>query len=76
MGKNILTICGAVLAILSTLLTILSFSTSKWLESYGEVNSRFVSLGLWQACFNNYGYEKDNLGRTYQGCSWIFSYDL
>lgn len=75
MGKDILTLCGTVLAALSALLTIISFSTTKWLESYKEANSRFVSLGLWEACFNNFGYDRDNLGKTYDGCGWIFSYD-
>lgn len=75
MGKDILTLIGAVLAGVAALLTIISFSTSKWLESYEEANSRFESLGLWEACFNKFGYDRDNLGKTYDGCQWIFSYD-
>lgn len=76
MGKDVLTICGAVLAGLSCIFTIISFSTSNWLESYEEANSRFHKLGLWEACFNKFGYDKDNLGKTYDGCGWIFSYDF
>jgi hypothetical protein len=75
MGKDILTLCGAGLAILSCVCTIISFSTSYWLESYGEANSRFRNLGLWEACFNKFAYDRDSLGKTYDGCAWIFSYE-
>lgn len=75
MGKDILTLCGAVLAGLSTIFTIVSFSTSYWLESYEEANSRFKHLGLWEACFNKFAYDRDSLGKTYDGCAWIFSYE-
>ena len=75
MGKDILTLCGFALSCLAALFTILSFSTSHWLESYEEAQSRFIKLGLWEACFNNFGYDRDNLGKVYKGCDWIFSYD-
>ena len=75
MGKNSLTFIGFGLCCFATLCTIISFSTSKWLESYAEANSRFVNLGLWEACFNNFGYDRDNLGKVYNGCWWIFSYE-
>ena len=75
MAKNILAVIGFALACLSTLMTIISFSTSHWLESYDEADSRFVKLGLWEACFNNFGYDRDNLGKVYHGCEWVFSYD-
>lgn len=76
MGKEILTLCGAVLAALACLFTIISFSTAFWLESYKEANSGFRNMGLWEACFNNYAYDGDTLGKTYDGCSWMFSYEF
>lgn len=75
MGKDILTLCGAVLAALACIFTIISFATSSWLESFPEANSRFDKLGLWEACFSGYAYDRDNLGKTYYGCHWIFSYE-
>ncbi|KAH3710097.1 uncharacterized protein LOC127857627 [Dreissena polymorpha] len=75
MGKDVLTLCGAVLAALACLFTILSFSTSHWLESFQEARSGFKRLGLWEACFDKYTYDKDTLGKTYDECGWIFSYD-
>ncbi|WAR16251.1 hypothetical protein MAR_030845 [Mya arenaria] len=32
-------------------------------------------LGLWTACFNNFGYDRDALGKMYDGCHWIYSYE-
>ncbi|KAL4217953.1 hypothetical protein ACF0H5_022692 [Mactra antiquata] len=76
MGKDILTLCGAALAALACLCVIISFSTPHWLESYKEANSRFTNLGLWEACFNRFAYDRDSLGKTYDGCSWLFSYEF
>ena len=75
MGKNTLTFCGFGLCVLCTLCTVISFSSPNWLESYTEAKSRFVKLGLWSACFNKFGYDRDFLGKTYDGCWWIFSYE-
>lgn len=75
MGKNVLTYCGFGLCSFAALCNIIAFSTSNWLESFAEANSRFEKLGLWSACFNNFGYDRDNLGKVYNGCWWIFSYE-
>lgn len=70
-----LAISGTVLALLATLFHILGFSTPHWLESFKQANSRFDRIGLWTACFHNFGYDRDQLGKLYDGCHWIYSYE-
>ncbi|WAR16794.1 hypothetical protein MAR_031388 [Mya arenaria] len=74
MGKDVLTVCGFVLSAASCLFTIISFATSHWLESFKDARTGFDNLGLWEACFNMYSYDRDSLGKTYDGCEWIFTW--
>lgn len=70
-----LAISGTVLALTATLFHILGFSTPHWLESFEQAKSRFDRIGLWTACFHNFGYDRDQLGKLYDGCHWIYSYE-
>lgn len=70
-----LAISGTVLTLLSTFFHILGYSTPHWLESFEQANSRFDRIGLWTACFHNFGYDRDQLGKLYDGCHWIYSYE-
>ncbi|KAK3087431.1 hypothetical protein FSP39_005856 [Pinctada imbricata] len=57
---------------------LLGYCTPFWLETDDRFlyRSGFQKLGLWTACFENWSYFKDYLGKQYNGCYWIFSYDL
>ncbi|XP_062595711.1 uncharacterized protein LOC134257084 [Saccostrea cucullata] len=52
---------------------LLSFGTGNWLE--GD-NQGFLSMGLWEACFNNWRYYKDPTQNRYDGCRWMLSSDF
>lgn len=73
--KSILSLTGIILTALSTLFHIIGFSTPNWLESFPQARSRFDKLGLWSACFIHFGYDRDSLGKEYNGCHWIYSYE-
>jgi len=73
--KEILYYCGFVLTLLSTFFHVLALSTPHWLESFEESRSSFDRLGLWTACFHNFAYDMDYMGKTYDGCHWIYSYE-
>lgn len=75
MRKQALAVSGTVLAVLATIVHILAFSTQHWLESFEQAKSRFDRIGLWEACFNVFGYDRDQLGKQYDGCHWIYSYE-
>lgn len=78
MGKtraNALSLCGTCLALLGTVIHVIGFSSPHWLESFEQANSRFDRIGLWEACFNHFGYDRDQLGKQYDGCHWIYSYE-
>lgn len=70
-----LALCGTAMALLSAFFHILGFSTPHWLESFEQANTRFDRIGLWTACFHNFGYDRDQLGKQYDGCHWIYSYE-
>ncbi|GAB1606769.1 uncharacterized protein LOC115211099 isoform X2 [Argonauta hians] len=54
---------------------VIAFSSPNWLESFEQANSKFVKLGLWETCFNDYTFYKDYQGKRYKGCWYIFSYE-
>lgn len=52
---------------------LLAFASPYWVESFGEfTGDRFVKLGLWEFCFNDYTFYKDHNGKRYMGCFYIF----
>ncbi|KAL4217992.1 hypothetical protein ACF0H5_022730 [Mactra antiquata] len=67
---------GTVMALLATFFHIIGFATPHWLESFEQAKSRFDRIGLWTACFHNFGYDRDQLGKEYDGCHWIYSYEF
>jgi len=55
-------------------LNVLAFASPYWVESFGEfTGNRFVKAGLWEFCFNDYTFYKDDQGKRYLGCFYIFS---
>ncbi|XP_052249536.1 uncharacterized protein LOC127857169 isoform X2 [Dreissena polymorpha] len=74
-GKSALNFCGVIFGVLATIVHVIGLSSPYWLESFEAARSRFVRLGLWTACFDEFTYDRDQLGMTYDGCGWIYSYD-
>lgn len=54
---------------------VMAFSSPNWMESFEQADSKFVKLGLWEVCFNDYTFYKDYQGKRYRGCWYIFSYE-
>ncbi|XP_076437556.1 uncharacterized protein LOC143276793 [Babylonia areolata] len=75
--KRLVTICGLVFTCLAFVCMVIAFSTPHWLERFPHKrNTRvFVRMGLWEACFNDWTYYKDYLGKKYDGCWWIFHFE-
>ncbi|XP_052762390.1 uncharacterized protein LOC128205034 [Mya arenaria] len=75
MKYTILNLCAVVMGLGAVLFHLIGFAAPHWLESFEQAHSRFDRLGLWTACFNNFGYDRDALGKMYDGCHWIYSYE-
>ncbi|XP_041360607.1 uncharacterized protein LOC121376889 [Gigantopelta aegis] len=58
---------------LAVLCMVLAFASPYWVESWGKFQGRFVKIGLWEVCFNDYTFYKDYNGKRYKGCWYIFS---
>lgn len=70
-NKN--TLFGFIFTFVALIFLIIAFSSPYWLESYANVHSDFVRLGLWEACFDGYVHPQDYNSKVYRGCWWIFS---
>ncbi|KAK7461543.1 hypothetical protein BaRGS_00038689 [Batillaria attramentaria] len=75
--KRLVTIFGLIFTCLAFVCMVVCFSTPHWLERFPHKrNTRvFVRMGLWEACFNDWTYYKDYLGKKYNGCWWIFHFE-
>ncbi|PVD31869.1 hypothetical protein C0Q70_07293 [Pomacea canaliculata] len=75
--KRAITIFGLIFTCLAFVCMIVCFTTPHWLERfpYKRNTKVFVRLGLWEACFNDWQYYKDYLGKRYNGCWWIFHFE-
>ncbi|XP_074656550.1 uncharacterized protein LOC141909813 [Tubulanus polymorphus] len=56
-------------------LNIIAFVSPYWYQSWPRVHSRFVRLGLWEACFDGYTHPQDYNSKSYVGCWWVFSHE-
>ncbi|XP_067665561.1 uncharacterized protein [Haliotis asinina] len=74
-GRTKIAIIGLILTSLGLLFLIISMCTPNWLESLQERRTGFGKLGIWEACFNNYVNEKDSLGKRYNGCHSLLSFE-
>ncbi|KAL4217655.1 hypothetical protein ACF0H5_022397 [Mactra antiquata] len=52
---------------------VIAFASPYWVESFAKADNKFVKLGLWEFCFNDYTFYKDYNGKRYLGCWYIFS---
>ncbi|RWS21338.1 uncharacterized protein B4U80_11138 [Leptotrombidium deliense] len=67
---------AAVATYVSTIFTIISFSTPYWLASDGrQAEKHFNNLGLWEACFAKFQDPNYLYDREFTGCSWLFDED-
>lgn len=66
---------GFVLSGVAVFCMVIAFSSPNWMESFEQADSKFVKLGLWEFCFNDYTFYKDYQGKRYRGCWYIFSYE-
>ena len=66
---------GLGLGVITAILIVLAFATPYWVESnQGDIYlTQMEKVGLWEACFNGYSDYRDNFGRIYNGCWWMFS---
>lgn len=54
---------------------VIAFASPYWIESFEKSDNKFVKLGLWEFCFNDYTFYKDYNGKRFLGCWYIFSTD-
>ncbi|KAK6168197.1 hypothetical protein SNE40_022073 [Patella caerulea] len=73
--KTLVGIFGLIFTILAFICLLVAFATPNWIESFKDRSREFVKMGLWEACFDDWTYYKDYLGKRYQGCWWIFSFE-
>ncbi|ESO85354.1 hypothetical protein LOTGIDRAFT_221390 [Lottia gigantea] len=73
--KTLVGIFGLIFTIVAFICLLVSFATPNWIESFTDRSREFVKMGLWEACFNDWTYYKDYLGKRYHGCWWIFSFE-
>jgi hypothetical protein len=77
---------GSVLSYLSGILTIVAFCSPYWAQydRQRNPNSRFLNIGLWQACFKNFRHVTSssrissvvNKKQTFTGCYYLSSNDI
>ncbi|KAL3316164.1 hypothetical protein Ciccas_005192 [Cichlidogyrus casuarinus] len=48
------------------------FGSPYWIQSYKEVHSSFLHMGLWSICFDDFVHAQDYAYNHYTGCYWIF----
>ncbi|KAL0281487.1 UNVERIFIED_CONTAM: hypothetical protein PYX00_002461 [Menopon gallinae] len=76
MGKSkngkVATVCTAV----AFLFVLIAFVSPNWLETDGELeNPKFIKIGLWQVCFENYEEPRHWYDKKFSGCWWVFEED-
>lgn len=75
--QTMLSVFGVVFTVLEFISMVIAFASPNWVEYYNQHGRDrvFRKMGLWEACFDNWTYYKDYLGKTYNGCWWIFSFE-
>ena len=62
-----------VLVAVTLLCHIIALVTHFWLRSSDTINTNFLNLGLWVACFDNFEHIHENPRKRYSGCYDIYS---
>ncbi|CAH1776236.1 unnamed protein product [Owenia fusiformis] len=70
--ERVMFLIGFGLSCAAVVCNIIGFSSPFWFQSYPSAHSTFRSIGLWQACFQNFQHPADYIGKLYTGCWWIF----
>ena len=52
---------------------IIAYATPFWFQSWPRVHSKFLKIGIWEACFAGFIHPADEAKKAYFGCWWIFS---
>ncbi|XP_022243049.1 uncharacterized protein LOC106460597 isoform X1 [Limulus polyphemus] len=68
-------VLGCILTFIAAVLLIIAFACPYWMESDSETDRRFVRMGLWSVCFNNYKHLPYSYDRKFDGCHWIYGYE-
>ncbi|PAA47321.1 hypothetical protein BOX15_Mlig011267g3 [Macrostomum lignano] len=64
--------CVLVCTVLACILYFVAFVTPNWIELKPEMESTFLRLGLWTACFKGYLHPEDYVSKAYYGCWYIY----
>jgi len=57
------------------LLLLISFASPYWLQSWGDTNSPFTNMGLWEVCFFRFRFPKFQFDRLFTGCHAVWGTD-
>ncbi|ESO83214.1 hypothetical protein LOTGIDRAFT_96575, partial [Lottia gigantea] len=69
-------VIGCILLCLSFMCLLIAFASPYWVESFEQFHGRFVKVGLWEVCFNDYTFYKDYSGKRFLGCWYIFGPEI
>lgn len=74
-SKTVLVLFTVVLVVVAILCHIIALVTHYWLNSSSDVQTNFLNLGLWRACFDDYihPHESDGGPKVYDGCHGLYS---
>lgn len=74
--KSLVSLFGLIFTVITFVCFMIGFSSPNWIEHFNKYTERqFVKMGLWEVCFKQWSYYKDYLGKKYNGCWWIFSFE-
>ncbi|XP_067665560.1 uncharacterized protein [Haliotis asinina] len=74
--KSLVSLFGLIFTVITFVCFMVGFSSPNWIEHFNKYTERqFVKMGLWEVCFKQWSYYKDYLGKKYNGCWWIFSFE-
>ncbi|XP_017780805.1 PREDICTED: uncharacterized protein LOC108565727 [Nicrophorus vespilloides] len=66
-------ICAIACTTVSFILVLVAFCTSYWLENDGILeNPKFIRIGLWEVCLNNFEDINHHYDKKFTGCWWVF----
>ncbi|XP_071455383.1 uncharacterized protein kune [Hetaerina americana] len=66
-------LCALCFSLFGFLFVFIAFVTPCWLETDGKLeNPKFIRLGLWEVCLNNFEDQRHWYDTKFTGCMWIF----
>ena len=71
--QTILMCVVIVLIIAAILCHLIALATNFWLNSSDEIQTNFLNLGLFTACFDEYYHQHENPRKMYDGCHGLTS---